>query len=326
YSTQLLGQGRGFPLYRPEPRINLPVRYRREGVSIGDVGRVTTEGDFDFFFNIYLPKNDPINANVPEGFVPLSPYDPIDVGHCDFDSGNFVAGPSIHEINGDFQSRSYIRPNGAVLALPHGAHLKKLENLTRVRQYAVKNAESWYKYVNETRGRGLVNGSLYLITGCEKAESWGMASYHDVPLQNEFPISFGPTADADGGYRYRWQGTHFRHKHADSPPLDDTPLNQTTFIHAFAISLSEGLLGLRKGVEISQLVDSPPTAGKSGGGFVPFGSQSSSLWWSFSIFGGGAPSGGRQCAGRALVHQNGMISDAAPIPKVRRHKINGTLI
>ncbi|KAJ7843699.1 hypothetical protein B0H13DRAFT_2209677, partial [Mycena leptocephala] len=236
YSSELLSQGRGFPLYVPRPRINLPAQYRREGVAIGDVGRVTPDGNFDFFFNIYLPADHPINANVPEGFVPLSPYDPIDVDHSDFDPGNYVASPSIHEINDDFSNSvpggdfvfNCEGPKGAVLALPHGAHLEKLENLASMRQYAAKHAESWYKYVNETRGRGLVNGSLYLITGCEKAKSWGMASFHDVSLQHEFPISFRPTTDAEAGYRYRWQGTHCRHKHADSPPVDGTPLNQTT--------------------------------------------------------------------------------------------------
>jgi hypothetical protein len=89
-------------LYVPGPQINLPENYRRKGVAIGDVGTVTSDGDFDFFFNIYLPADDPINAKVPEGFVPLSPYDPIDVGHYDFDPGNYVAGRSIQEINGDF--------------------------------------------------------------------------------------------------------------------------------------------------------------------------------------------------------------------------------
>ncbi|KAJ7922296.1 hypothetical protein B0H13DRAFT_2411034, partial [Mycena leptocephala] len=171
YSSQLLNQGRGFPLYVPGPQINLPVQYRREGVAIGDVGGVTPEGNFDFFFNIYLPADHPINANVPEGFVPLS-----------------VSSTYLHRIKGA-QSIIYSSvpggefvfncegPKGAVLALPHGAHLEKLGNLASMRQYAAKHAESWYKYVNETRGRGLVNGSLYLITGCEKAKSWGMASF-----------------------------------------------------------------------------------------------------------------------------------------------------
>ncbi|KAJ6560135.1 hypothetical protein B0H19DRAFT_945502, partial [Mycena capillaripes] len=181
YSSQLLHQGRGFPLYIPGPQINLPAEYRRCGVAIGDVGRVNAEGDFEFFFNIYLPADHPINVNVPEDFVPLSPYDPMDIGHYDFDPGDYVSTPSIQEINDGF-AHSIVGgefvfecegPNGAVLALPHGAHLEKLQNLASMRRYAAKNAESWYnKYVNEIRGRGLVNGSLSLITGCEKAKSW----------------------------------------------------------------------------------------------------------------------------------------------------------
>ncbi|KAJ7822057.1 hypothetical protein B0H14DRAFT_2370973 [Mycena olivaceomarginata] len=71
-------------------------------------------------------------------------------------------------------------PSRAVLTLPNGAHLEKLENLDNMRRYAARHAESWYKYVNETRGRGLANGSLYLVTGWEKADSWGMASYHNA--------------------------------------------------------------------------------------------------------------------------------------------------
>ncbi|KAJ7843054.1 hypothetical protein B0H14DRAFT_2265648, partial [Mycena olivaceomarginata] len=51
----LLHQKRGFPLYDPGPRQTLPQEYRNTGVAIGDVGRITPEGAFDFFFNIYLP-------------------------------------------------------------------------------------------------------------------------------------------------------------------------------------------------------------------------------------------------------------------------------
>lgn len=200
-------------------------------------------------------------------------------------------------------------PNGAVLALPHGAHLEELRNLESMRRYAAKHAKSWYKYVNEARGRGLVNGSLYLVTGWEKAKSWGMASFHDVSLQNEFQLWFRPTADADDGYRYRWQAPYCHHKHADPPPVDGTPLNQTTFIHAFTISLSEGMWGMLFGdVEICELVDYSTSPDESGRSFVPYGSQGSSSMWSF--FGGGSVSGG------------GRISDASPTPQVCEGKNN----
>jgi hypothetical protein len=86
-------------LYVPGPQVNLPAEYRTRGVAIGDVGRVTPEGIFDFFFNIYLSADHPVNANIPQDFVPLSSYDPIDVVHDDFGPGNYVCSPSVDEIN-----------------------------------------------------------------------------------------------------------------------------------------------------------------------------------------------------------------------------------
>ncbi|KAJ7301628.1 hypothetical protein DFH08DRAFT_945987 [Mycena albidolilacea] len=319
--SQLLRQGRGTPLYVPSPQVNLPAEYRRRGVAIGDVGRITSEGSFDFFFNIYLPATHPINANIPEDFVPLSPYDPIDVAHYDFNPGNYVCSPSVNEINRDlpeFPGGEFVfncgEPSGAVLTLPNGAYLEKLENLENMRRYAARHAESWYKYVNETRGRGLVNGSLYLVTGWEKADSWGMASYHNVSLQNEFQLMFRPTADAANRHRYRWQGPHCRRKHADPPPVDETPLNQTTFIHAFAISVCENIWGKLFGVEVCQPADSSTFQKNSGRGFVPYGSRGSSFGWSF--FFGSSHSEGEQNTRQAPVSGNGMVSDASPIPKI----------
>ncbi|KAF7374428.1 WD40 containing domain protein [Mycena sanguinolenta] len=316
YCSQLLRQGRGFPLYVPRPQPNLPAEYQRRGVAIGDVGRVTPEGGFDFFFNIYLPANHPINANVPEDFVPLSPCDPIDVSYHDFDPGNFVSSPSVTEISREypeFPGGEFVfscrEPTGAALTLPHGAHLEKLENLETMRQYAAKHAESWYKYVNGTRGRGLVNGNLYLVTGCEKPRSWGMASFHGVSLQNEFQLSFQPTRGEDEGYRYRWRGSYCHRKQADSPLEDGTPLNQTTFIHAFAISVGEGIWEKLFGAEVCQLVDSSTFLDKSGRSFVPYGSQGSSFLWSF-FSGNGTFSGGKQCSGPALAPGDGIVTDA----------------
>jgi hypothetical protein len=179
------------------------------------------------------------------------------------------------------------------LTLPHGAHLEKLENVGSMRRYAAKHAESWYKYVNETRGRDLANGNLFLITGCEKAQSWGMASFHDISPQNELQLSFKPTTDAANGYRYRWQHTRCHHKQADSPPVDGSPLNQTTFIHGFAISLSKGIWAKLSGLESHQLVDLSTFLDKADRSFDPYRSRGSSFPWSIST-GGGVYSGGRQ--------------------------------
>ncbi|KAJ6512738.1 hypothetical protein C8R45DRAFT_326236 [Mycena sanguinolenta] len=246
YCSQLIRQGRGFPLHYPAPQVNLPAEYQRTGVAIGDVGRITTQGDFDFLFNIYLPANHPINPNVPDDFVPLVPYDPVDVACFDFESGNYVATPSVTDVGhtefpgGEF-AFNCVAPSVALLCLPNGARLQKLENLEAMRRYAAKNAASWYKYAKGARGRALANGDLHLITGCEKAASWGMATFYNPILQGNFQIKFRPTQGEAEGFRYRWQGPCCHWKHHDAPPVPGTPLNHTTFVHTFTVSISQRL-------------------------------------------------------------------------------------
>ncbi|KAJ6472616.1 hypothetical protein C8R45DRAFT_789320, partial [Mycena sanguinolenta] len=153
----------------------LPIEYQENGIQIGDVGTVTPEGLFDFLFNIYLPAHHPINLdNVPDDFCPLEPRynehrDIITILH---DPGSHVTNTLFPGSDFNFHCRP---PQGAVVALPHGALLKRLnvKAVHTVRDYARKHAQSWYRYMN-----GAENGSLYLITGWEKAKSWGMASYH----------------------------------------------------------------------------------------------------------------------------------------------------
>jgi hypothetical protein len=99
YSNLLLNQGRGFPLYRTQPQNRFPEEYQRKGIAIGDVGTVTVEGDFNFFFNIYLEANDPINVKVPQDFVQLSAYSSGDIIDYDFDPGDHVS-TAIHKLSG----------------------------------------------------------------------------------------------------------------------------------------------------------------------------------------------------------------------------------
>lgn len=50
YAYCLQGKHRGFPLWIPSPNMRLPASYRTSGVSIGDVGVITPEGGFSYFF------------------------------------------------------------------------------------------------------------------------------------------------------------------------------------------------------------------------------------------------------------------------------------
>ncbi|KAJ7745734.1 hypothetical protein B0H16DRAFT_972010 [Mycena metata] len=314
---------RGFPLYVPGPPENLPAEYRRHGVAIGDVGSITPEGIFDFCFNIYLPTYHPINHHdVPESFDPLPPYASEDLISLTYDPGDSVSTSSVRKFispvefpGGDFVF-SCDAPQGAVLALPHGAHLKKLKYVDRVREYAAAHAESWYKYINGVRGRGLTNGSLYLVTGSEKAHSWGMASFYGT--SDQFEVAFKQTLNADSTIRYRWGGMHdhpgpSQHKSYDPSPITNTPLNQTTFIHGLSISLGVGIWGKLFGkVGIREIGESQAESA-NGNGHMPGAPGSSLFSWSLGLLGGGGFTGGKSYAGE---NGNVVLSDLPPVVKI----------
>jgi hypothetical protein len=64
YERLLRPKGHGQPFWNPELDNNLPAQYRRRGVSIGDVGIITSDGEFDFLFSICEPfLDDAINPH-----------------------------------------------------------------------------------------------------------------------------------------------------------------------------------------------------------------------------------------------------------------------
>jgi uncharacterized membrane protein YgcG len=224
-------------------------------------------------------------------------------------------------------------PQGAVLALPQGAHLEKLENLETLRPYVAKHAESWYQYIRGTRGRGLENGSLYLVTGWEKAPSWGMASFHSVG--EEFQLMFKPTAttltpradstsiDHTPSYKYLWRGVSGRKNPAQTkrcnPSSTNGPLNQTTFIHGLSISVETGIWAALFGkVKICEIVKFQ--SGGRNGNFISHTNGSSSSSSSPGGSEGGGGGGGGTTNGRT--HHAGesghvVLSNLAPISKVQ---------
>jgi hypothetical protein len=102
YYKSLISKGRGSPLWIPGPSMLLPTDYRRNGISIGDVGIIYQLGVFDFLFNVFLPSDHCIN----EGRVPKT-FNPLDLSTMKNDiSKSTVYGPDTYLPSSSLRKKS----------------------------------------------------------------------------------------------------------------------------------------------------------------------------------------------------------------------------
>ncbi|KAJ3873205.1 hypothetical protein F5051DRAFT_360565 [Lentinula edodes] len=213
YAQMLLLRKKGYPLWKPKSdNSRLPESYKREGIHIGDVGILTESGGFDYLFNICQGPDHELNlGRVPEDFRPILDFDCDDTEDYtqEYELGSHVASdpnrihqrriPASPTPNNPFKNRlhsaipdevgaglsySSTASKGALLVLPEGG--KRVDHLHRARfeKYAAECAPSWYMHVNGALGRTAYNGSLYLVTGFDKARAWGVASFSDAIPEN----------------------------------------------------------------------------------------------------------------------------------------------
>ncbi|KAF9045013.1 hypothetical protein BJ165DRAFT_1369952, partial [Panaeolus papilionaceus] len=179
YERHMLTRVRGYPLWLPEGDLNAPVEKRRVGVSIGDVGMVTSDGYFSYLFNILLPENDPLQPDeLPEGYSPVKPLRKNGVSRVKKYKGNSaltsvsvrkVPELTPHEATRAEQNFELSSSEGAVLALPEGAKSYDLrEGVVSWTNYMRANLSHWYKYAIGTLECSVQNGDIRLITGCDK--------------------------------------------------------------------------------------------------------------------------------------------------------------
>lgn len=181
--------------------------------------------------------------------------------------------------------------SGAILILPHGAIQEDARNLRSFREYAMQHAVKWYQYVNGPRGREASNGSLYLVTGCVKAKSWGIASFPDASNVNAgLSLKFS-SGSSDDTSNHRWHQSGAAVTKA-GPALSEQlqvdghlAVNQCTFVRGFRIALGDGLwAGLMNPVKVSEIVGAKPKSLLSRSNFIPFsrgGSALSRYWNAF---------------------------------------------
>ncbi|KAF9039418.1 hypothetical protein BDZ89DRAFT_1060862 [Hymenopellis radicata] len=200
YRGCMLRQGNGVPFFLPGPSRSSPWSFRRKGLSIGDLVILTEEGSYNFLFNVHAPADHELNAgNVPTNFEPLKIPNRATVAANDEHATSFnmeasAETPLVVGVGGSASIElSTSRVQEAFLMLPDGATRYDAMNEKLYERYAEKYAESWREYVDDL-GHHLPNGSLYLVTGCDKAPTWGLAF-------SAFSVGAGFT------YRTSWSGS-----------------------------------------------------------------------------------------------------------------------
>ncbi|CAA7271134.1 unnamed protein product [Cyclocybe aegerita] len=183
YSRALLGLGIGYPIWEPPADLDVPETQRMRGVSIGDVGIVSSNGNFAYGFNIFHSSEDPINLGcTPPNFVPLELPEPSQLKR---DEAYFppitVLSSRTVEVKRVKESPLHISfstmaKEGAALVLPHGGFREDLVSTEHLQKYLVEHSLDWYQHLVHVSAALVHNASLYLVTGCDKTESWHMAN------------------------------------------------------------------------------------------------------------------------------------------------------
>ncbi|PBK79369.1 hypothetical protein ARMGADRAFT_907175, partial [Armillaria gallica] len=196
YISHLICKGHGYPFWYPEPDSSGSAVYAEQGVQPGDVGILSDIGGFNYLFNIYRDADHAVNiGGVPPGFQPLHSKHSTSqqiIGNC---YGHNITSANVDctEISAgaSFEFRT-TKDSAAILCLPNSA--TKYENLNKraIKDYATANGAAWYNYVNSSEylGREAPNGSLYVVTGCDKTDSWGTAAVGKPSQSREVSISF----------------------------------------------------------------------------------------------------------------------------------------
>ncbi|KZP08203.1 hypothetical protein FIBSPDRAFT_686005, partial [Athelia psychrophila] len=190
YARQLLPRKLGYPLFVPESSTHLPAQFRERGISIGDVGVIKPNGSFNYIFSICASADDPVNyLGVPENFHQID-LNPNLISHLPnmHEKRSEVTSSSIKRVDVDFGGN--LEQNAAILNLPDGAASTDYEALAPLRSYAIQNGVAWYNFINGELGLEAPNGSLYLVTGSDKATTWGLAAVSNGSLNSSVVLRF----------------------------------------------------------------------------------------------------------------------------------------
>ncbi|KAJ7777811.1 hypothetical protein B0H14DRAFT_3587146 [Mycena olivaceomarginata] len=251
YSRLLLAKGHGYPLSYPQPPDDLPPESSAEGIQIGDVGVLTSDGGFDPLFNICrLAQDDGNRFGVPAGFetVHLRPGD-VSSRRVFHRPGSHVSNTRINkrrlgvDTDLDNVSRGSCRTiygfkagSGASVT----ASRINLRFLDIFRQQALRHAPRWYAFL-KSLGYMVQNGELYLVTGLDNSSSWivGAVETESQDCNISLKLKAAQIGSAGASYAWQWETSGaFADSGPRRPPGENpSTQNQTAFLRGFRIAV-----------------------------------------------------------------------------------------
>ncbi|KAK7451048.1 hypothetical protein VKT23_012723 [Stygiomarasmius scandens] len=269
YSKHLFRHKHGYALLNPEPsRIgeelepHLEALYA-EGIRVGDVGLISDSGDFISLFNIFKPSDAPVNTvhGVPHGFQPLeyrrnllfstNGYHLPNTWLCSknnqelkLDAQGTALAPGMPLWPGFGVQFQFFRSEGAILLLTEGARRVDYRGLPDIRDYAMKHAESWYRYLTDQVRMDAYNGSLYVITGYDRTCCYENLSFQSSSQETSISFRFASPLLPNGdfgrlGFSCSSISDQELRRGASSP--EHHLHNLSPFIRGFKIMLRQGL-------------------------------------------------------------------------------------
>ncbi|KAK7451068.1 hypothetical protein VKT23_012743 [Stygiomarasmius scandens] len=242
--------------------MSLPPALYAEGIRIGDVGLVNQNGYFTSLFNIFRDQNDPVNTwnGVPPDFHPLelrqnlldcrNDYHRARVPICSkhakqvmLNVDGTVLAPGMPIVPGIGVELQFSRSQGAALMLPEGASRADYLGLPDVRDYATRNAQSWYQYLTDQVRIDADNGSLYLVTGYDKTHCYENVSFSNSARDCSVSLRFSSPILVNGNFgrlalSCSTSNTHAPSSRASNP--ENTLNNLSVFIRGFKIMIRRG--------------------------------------------------------------------------------------
>ncbi|KAK1225361.1 hypothetical protein PQX77_011701 [Marasmius sp. AFHP31] len=228
----------GYPLWQPSPR--LTAAGKEYLINIGDVGICSDLDPFHTLFNITHGEQ------VPENVDPLCDIEKditVKAGyHRDLE---VLAKPkgaiSEQGVESSVFTFSLSEKEGALLMLPRGGVLKKLQNTYRFKTRIKSHWRQWYKFAEEA-GDLDEGQTLCLLTGIERCSTWAMAGWDAKPGRSHTsPDSLKLTVDnASGQCFWSFPPAGCWTQSALEPTQIDEEPKETVFVRGIWINRTNG--------------------------------------------------------------------------------------